>query len=355
MRILTLFLLLLFACQSNDDTVEPTVDDDNDQTTEPYVDDDLAGPISRPRSGYGADGKHTVGKVSFDSPLYAGKIVDIFYPKDMTGPRPTIFYSHPYGGEESAYNIGLFEFIAKKGYVVVFAPYPTFGVSVDDRYATLWESFTEAVEKYPTIIDTKQVGFMGHSFGGGASYALAHRGFIDKGWGQNGRFIFTMAQWYSFQITDEELMEYPANTKLISQIYDDDDTNDHRLAIDLFKHNNIPDSEKDFILIRKSVVGGYTYVTDHVVPNSRSAYDALDYYGIYRLLDALIDYSFNNVAAAKQVALGNGSKEQVTMPSYDGQSMTPLEVTDNPVPQYPQSKYEFRCISDTNERKKYCN
>ena len=103
MRILTLLLLLLVSCRANDDDVTPTA-----------VDDDLAGPISRPSSGYGADGTHTVGKVSFNSPRYTGKQVDIFYPKDMSGPRPTIFYSHPYGGEESAYNIGLFNFIAKK-------------------------------------------------------------------------------------------------------------------------------------------------------------------------------------------------------------------------------------------------
>jgi pimeloyl-ACP methyl ester carboxylesterase len=349
MRIFTLSILLLLtsltSCQNDDD---PTT------TADPYIDDDLAGPISRPQSGYGADGTHTAAKVSFASPLYAGKKVDIFYPQDMTGPRPTIFYSHPYGGEESEYNIGLFEFIAKKGYTVVFAPYPTFGASIDERYSTLWESFSEAVSKYPAIIDTTQVGFMGHSFGGGASFALAHRGFIDRGWGENGRFIFAMAQWYSFQITDQELMEFPANTKLISQIYDDDDTNDHRLAIDLFEHNNIPDAEKDFILIRKSVIGGYTYIADHVLPNSRSAYDAYDYYGVYRLLDALIDYSFHNNAAAKNVALGNGSTEQVTMPSYQGVAMSPLEVTDNPVPQYPQGKYEFSCGASTNERGQYC-
>jgi hypothetical protein len=344
MRLFTLSLLLLLTSCLKDD--EPAA--------EPYVDDDLAGPISRPQSGYGADGTHTVGQVSFNSPLYAGKKVDVFYPKDMTGPRPTIFYAHPYGGEESAYNIGLFEFIAKKGYVVVFAPYPTFGVSIDERYNTLWQSFSQAVSLYPNIIDTKQVGFMGHSFGGGASFALAHRGFVDEGWGENGRFIFAMAQWYSFQITDAELMAYPANTRLISQVYDDDDTNDHRLAIDMFEHNNIPDSEKDFILIRKSVIDGYTYIADHVLPNSRSAYDAYDYYGVYRLLDAMIDYSFNNNLAAKNVALGNGSKEQVTMPSYQGVAMAPLEVTDNPVAQYPQDKYEFACGASTNERTQYC-
>ena len=335
--------LFLVACSKND----------NESST-PYLDDDLAGPISRPQSGYGADGTYTVAKVSFASPLYNGKNVYVFYPKELTGTRQTIFYSHPFGGEDSTYNIGLYEFIAKKGYVVVFAPYPTIGVTVDERYATLWESFKKAVSNYPNIIDTSKVGFMGHSFGGGASFAMAHKGFIDEGWGQNGRFIFAMAQWYSYQITSQELNNFPANTKLITQVYDDDTTNDHRLAIDIFKNNNIPNTEKDFILIKKSVLPTYTYIADHVVPNTQSAYDAYDYYDIYRLLDALIEYSFNGNLAGKNVALGNGSKEQITMPSHNGQALAPLEVTDNPSTNYPQSKYQFPCSSINNPRLGNC-
>ncbi|SKC65835.1 alpha/beta hydrolase family protein [Ohtaekwangia koreensis] len=345
MRLFTLLLLVLFiSCSKNDDDIVDPV----------YVDDDLDGPISRPTSGYGADGSFSVAKITFASPLYNGKNVEIFYPQGITSPKPTIFYSHPFGGEESEYNIGLYEFIAKKGYVVVFAPYPTTGVTVDERYNTLWESFKKAATDYPDIIDKTKVGFMGHSFGGGASFGLAYKGFVEEGWGANGRFIFAMAQWYSFQITQAQLESFPANTKLITQVYDDDVTNDHRMAIDMFKNINIAASEKDFILIRKSTLPTYTYIADHVLPNTKDAYDAYDYYGIYRLLDALIDYSFNNNAAGKKVALGNGSAEQVTMPSYDGQALAPLEVTDNPVPQYLQTRYDFRCDSDTNLRGAYC-
>lgn len=325
-----------------------------DQTANP-IDDDLAGPISRPQTGYGADGNYTVAKISFPSPLYNGKNVEIFYPKGITSPKPTIFYSHPYGGEESAYNIGLYEFIAKKGYVVVFAPYPTIANSVDLRYNTLWESFKKAAADYPNIIDTSKVGFMGHSFGGGASFGLAHKAFVDMGWGQNGRFIFAMAQWYAYQITPAELQSFPSNTKLITQVYDDDTTNDHRLAIDMFKNINIANSEKDFILIKKSVLPSFTYTAEHNLPNTQSSYDAYDYYGIYRLLDAMMDYSFNGNATAKNTALGNGSAAQITMPSYNGQALSPLEVTDNPVPLYPQSKYLFQCNSAQNPRITYCN
>ncbi|GAB3795149.1 hypothetical protein GCM10028819_10740 [Spirosoma humi] len=327
---LSLLALLLSACSKSGDTPAP-------------VDDDLAGPISRPASGYGADGTYTVSEIDFPNTEYAGTKVTIFYPKEITSPRPTIFYSHPYGGESKEYNRGLFEFIAKKGYVVVFVPYATNDTSIDHRYLTLWTGFTKAAANYPGIIDTRKVGFMGHSFGGGASIGLAYKAFTENNWGQDGRFLFTMAPWYNYQITDAQLASFPANTKMITQVYDEDVYNDHRMAIDIFKHINITNSEKDYYYLKSSTVAGYKYATGHTLPNSRTAYDAYDYYGVYRLLDALIDYSFNNSAAGKNVALGNGSTEQVSMPGYNGQFMAPLEVTDNPTPKYSQDKYEFKC------------
>jgi hypothetical protein len=337
---LALAIPLFFSCSGSNDNP---------------VNDDLEGPISRPESGYGSDGSYNVAENDFQSPMYTGKYVSVFYPQGITTPRPVIFYSHAYGGEDKDYCIGLFNFIAKKGYVVVFAPYPTTGVSVDDRYNILWSSFTAAVKKYPGIIDTTKVGFMGHSFGGGASFALSYKGFVGRGWGEKGRFIFAMAQWYAFQITQEQLQSFPSNVRLLTEVYDDDVTNDHRLAIDIFKNINIANSEKDFILIKKSEVPGYTYTAEHNLPNTRSAYDAYDYYGVYRLLDALADYSFNGSSAGKEVALGNGSLKQVTMPSYNGTALEPLVETDDPSPLYPQSKYEFQCSSVVNPRITYCN
>lgn len=341
--IATLVLLVLCSCSKS-----------NQSTDTAYVEDDLAGPISRPTSGYGKDGPFAVARISFASPAYANKNVEIFYPGGTTTARPVIFFSHPYGGEESRYNIGLFEFIARKGYVVVFAPYPTTGVTVDERYNCLWQSFKKAVADYPNIIDRTKAGFMGHSFGGGASFALAYKAFVEEKWGENGRFIFAMAQWYSYQLTSAQLQGFPANTKLITQVYNDDVTNDHRMAMDIFKNINIPASEKDFILVKKSVLPGYTYTAEHNLPNTRSAYDAYDYYAVYRLLDALIDYSFNGNTAGKNVALGNGSIEQITMPGYKGHTLTPLEVTDDPIPVYPQSKYLFPCGATENPRASNC-
>lgn len=308
------------------------------------------GPIPKPTSGYGADGTHTVGIDSFANPNFSGKYIKIYHPSDIATPVPTIFYSHAYGGNNSAYISGMLNFVAMKGYAIVFVPYQTVGVTIYDRYDNLLNGFRKAARDYPAIIDTTRVGFMGHSFGGGASFANAYKCFMENNWGQNGRFIYALAQWYSYNISQTELQSFPADTKLLTEIFDDDTTNDHRMAIDIYNNINLSAAEKDFILVKSDTISGYVYAAVHRLPNTDSPFDALDYYAYYRFIDALSDYTFNGNIAGKNVALGNGSAAQTTMPA----GLTSLAQTDNPLVVYPESKYIFPCSNSQNLRSSYC-
>jgi hypothetical protein len=305
---------------------------------------------SKPQSGYGSDGTHTVSVISFPNRNFPDKDIEIYHPADISTKVPTIFYSHAYGGNISQNIIGLLRFVAMKGYAIVFVPYQTIGVTVSDRYTNLLQGFQKAARDYSSIIDTTRVGFVGHSFGGGASFGNALTCFKNYHWGLNGRFIYALAQWYSFNITQSDLENFPENTKLLTEIFDDDTTNDHRMAIDIFNNISIPASEKDFLLLKSDTVNGHVYAADHVVPNTAAAYDVFDYYAYYRLLDALCDYTFNGSAAGKEVALGNGSATQVNMPA----GLKKLIETGHPQPAYPESKYEFPCSDSQNLRRNYC-
>lgn len=307
--------------------------------------------IQKPNSGYGSDGPHPVGIISFRNPKFLTKDIEIYYPSDVQTKVPTVFYSHAFGGNLSENIIGMLQYVAKKGYAIVYVPYQTSSVvNVDERYTNLTEGFLKAARDYPNIIDTTRVGFMGHSFGGGASYSIAHECFTKYGWGNNGRFVYALAQWYTYNLTQNELEHFPADTKILTEVFDEDTTNDLRMAIDIFNNISIDPSEKDFIILKSDTISGYIYSAEHNMPNTSAAFDALDYYAYYRFIDALCDYTFNKNPEAKKVALGNGSVEQITMPG----GLKPLIQTDYPTTLYPQSKYLFTCDNEENPRKDFC-
>jgi acetyl esterase/lipase len=81
-------------------------------------------------------------------------------------------------------------FYCKKGAaLVVFVLYRTVDISVDHRYQTLGKALYKSCNRLSQHHRYQKVGFMGHSFGGGASIDLAYKAF-EKGWGQNARFFF---------------------------------------------------------------------------------------------------------------------------------------------------------------------
>jgi len=308
------------------------------------------GPIPKPTSGYGTDGSYTVATQSFANPNFPGHDIVIYYPAGITSPVPTIFYSHAFGGNNPNNISGFLNFVARKGYAVVFVPYQTTGVTIQDRYSNLLNGFIQAAQDYPNIIDTTKVGFVGHSFGGGASFANAYHCFTTLNWGQSGRFIFAMAQWYSYNISQTELQSFPGDVKLLTIVYEDDITNDQRMANDIFNTINIPASEKDYLRVKSDTINGYVYTADHVVPNN-SAFDALDYYAYYRLFDAMCDYAFNGSMAGKDVALGNGSANQISMPG----GLHNLVYSDAPTFANAQSTYQYPCSSTDNPRSDHCD
>lgn len=309
------------------------------------------GPIPKPTSGYGADGSHTIGVVSFTNPYFPTENIVIYHPSDITTPVPTLFYSHAFGGSFPFTVQGLLDWTAKKGFAIVFVPYQTTGVGVRDRYENLLEGFRKAARDYPDIIDTTRVGFLGHSFGGGAIFATAYACFTENNWGTNGRMMHSSAPWYLFNISQAELNNFPSDTKLIVEIYNDDPVNDHRMAADAFVNIGIPDSEKDFITVFADSSSGYAYTAQHDLPMGYTNFDAMDYYAYYRLIDALADYTFNGSLAGKAVALGNGSTSQVAMPT----GLANLVVTDSPIVAYPESNFGFPCSAFANPREAYCN
>lgn len=312
-----------------------------------------SGPIPMISSGYGSNGALGVSQTNILNDHYPLKSISVFYPTGTTSPIPTVFYAHGFGGTDYNYGIEIINHIVSKGYAVVFVPYKSFGVTDTERYLTLFDGFNKSARNLTSIIDTSRVGFMGHSYGAGALPILSYREFTENNWGTNGKFLVLSAPWYSYELGSSVLSNYPTDCNMQVILYDNDSINDHRMGMDIFNNIAINDSIKDCITVYSDTVSGYIYQADHYLTaqySSNSEFDALDYYVTFRLFDAIADFTFTGNPTAKEIALGNGSPSQIDM----GTQLSPLSVTDTPVPTHLQSQYLFPCDTTINERQSYC-
>ncbi len=313
------------------------------------------GPVEPIQEGYGADGIYSVSLVAFANPQWPDLTVSVYFPDGPSEPAPAIFFSHAWGLNDPYIYEDLIEHAVSRGYVLVFSPYKTVSATYEERYDMLFSGFQAAVSGYPEILDSALCGFVGHSFGGGATPSMARRGLVESGWGSEGSFMLVMAPWYVMDMSQSELEGFPQDTKLLVQLYSEDEANDHRMAIDLFENIGIPDENKDCVFVYPDLVEEYPYLADHPLPsqnspNPSSVFNAYDSYGVFRLFDALADYAFTGNPAAAIIALGNGSAEQLDM----GAQLRPLTASDDPLAARPCSDFLYPCDSPENPRSGYC-
>lgn len=308
------------------------------------------GPIPIPTNGYGSLGDELMDSVTFTNPTDPTDTSLVYFPQGIFQAVPTVFFMAGNGGVSPIYYHPYFRFIVSKGFAVVFVPVPTSQPTLT-RYTNMKGGFIHAARNYTNIIDTTKVGLAGHSFGGGACFAIGYDLFNDLNWGSAGRFLMPTAQWYSYDISQNELLSYPANTFLLTILFYNDVVCDHRMAVDMFDNISIPPADKDIVMVTSSIYMSYNYSADHVLPNTTAKYDAMDYYVIYRLTDALMDLTFNDNAAARNTALGNGDPQQTNMT----QGLNPLLVSDTLSAWFPETVYGYPCTSSLNPRINYCS
>lgn len=315
------------------------------------------GPVPAAADAFGRPGPYPVRTETFPSPRWADRVVTVYRPEGAAGPRPIWFFTHGFAGVNTAFYGELLTHLASHGAVVVFSPYPA-DLRPAENYETMYAGFVAAVERLGGAVDTTRIGFAGHSFGAGAIPSLALRALRERSWGQNGLALLLLAPWYSFFVSDTDLASFPAHTQAVVQIYEDDVINDHRMAIDVFTHLNLTPDNKDFLLVRSDRIEGYNYRADHNVPtgaaNPRAGtFNALDSWAVARIAQALAASAWQGDPNGRDVALGNGSAEQVRMgASAGGRVLRPMIQSDAPVPLYPPSRYREIFDDPANPRRR---
>ncbi len=280
-----------------------------------------------PKGPYsGTDGPYAMANAIYADPAYSAEPVQVFLPAGAPGKRPVIFFAHGYGpGLWQVYG-DLITHLVSIGYAVVYAPYPTTGATTPQRYEALWAGFLAAAQANGAL-DLTRVGFVGHSFGGGAVPYLAYRGLVEQGWGRSGAFMMLLAPWYSYETPDALLQALPASLIRGEQIYDQDSTNDHRMAIDLDQHLPVGTY---FLLGHSSTLNGCTMIADHSTPG-RNPSLLLKRLVVFRPLDAMAGLAFEHSAAAERALL------LMTKPDGGDQPLSRLTA---PQPDQPQSYYQ---------------
>lgn len=295
-------------------------------------------------NGYGTNGTYTMAYESFANPMWSGTgsyPVTVFYPKERTDAAPVMFFSHGYGGMDWTSYKSIITNLSTRGFVVVYSPYPKQLTPVQSNLDIMWNGFLLATQKYASRMDLSKVGFLGHSYGGGAVPSMARRA-LAQGWGSQGAFMYPMAPWYVYDMTPAQLTSFPANIKMIVQVYNEDVVNDHRMGMDIFNSTtSIPTTEKSYY----NGLSGAVEPVGHTVPTNREL-NQLDSNLVQKPLDALIDYAFNLgscTAQAKSFALdGQGTLFQHT-------------VTKTPASVVAQSTYSQQWSSSMNPRKAYAS
>ena len=287
---------------------------------------------------YGEAGPYTMVSETFENSKWRlsnrGEPVTVLLPAELSGSVHVLFFSHGFGATKWTFYRSLLTHLVSLGYAVVYSPYPILSGGISERYEIMWNGFEEAAERYATKFNLQKVGFLGHSFGAGAVPAMAWKGLVEKGWGTQGAFLFIMAPWYSYDMTDSQLENFPKHANIIIQVYNEDYICDHRMAIDIFTNIAITDSKKAYY----NVVEG-SLDANHGVPSDRQTND-LDYLAIQKPMDALIDFTFEvaDPYGGKNYALeGQGEHFQHT-------------VTKNPLPVADESKYKSSWSSFFNPR-----
>ena len=290
--------------------------------------------------------------------------INFYHPDVAETQLPTIFFISGWGRPAFTYEY-YFHFLASQGYSVVNI-YSDRPINTAVSYQDSLDMILQAVQtEFPNWIDTTRVGLAGHSYGAGATIWLGKHLFGDTyNYGTEGRFIFMTAPWFSLMVTEDDLLNYPEDVKLLIEINNDDihdaDTynTDERVIRGVFELINIPNSEKDFVRVysdpttfdydsdNDGTTETYHYNANHYISYANitnnqgdfQPYDALDVYAINRLSHALIEYAFNDDLQAKNVALGNNSAEQIDMGF-----LPDLLVTDTPIITRLESEFHYKC------------
>jgi pimeloyl-ACP methyl ester carboxylesterase len=261
---------------------------------------------------------------------------------------PVLVFNHGWLATSPTFYQAWINHLVKQGYIVIYPRYQEDFTTPSDKFTpNAFNSTLEALKVLETDEHVRplpdQWAVVGHSVGGLISVNMASS---YKEYGLAPPLaVFAVEPGRSRSSEDQvgpligNLSNIPPETLLLTLAGDQDTWVGNYDAIRIINQTpQIPIQNKDYILMVSDTHGTPELMADHFAPLAASfringwdfdfLVNAQDYYGTWKLMDGLLDASFQGTN--QEYALGNTTPQRFMGFWSDGQAVKELVVTDNP-------------------------
>jgi pimeloyl-ACP methyl ester carboxylesterase len=309
-------------------------------------------PPEQPASGPGGSQYRSAKVGSMESGQGAAAFW-LFVPADESGAPvisntfPLVTFLHGFSATEPSSYLTWINHIVQRGAVVVYPIYQVNAVrdlaNTSHYLANAETAVREAVAMLDGIslptVNLDNVAVVGHSAGGvlAANYAFDA---AKQGLPEPTVLFFAMPGGCQDCDAPADVLEMPLelegdvspDTFAIAFVGDDDDVVGDGAARRIWDGvAQLPDDQRDYVTLHTDHHGRPTLQADHLQPvtdGPSGAVDAYDWYGTWKLLDALMSCRFQGTDC--EYALGNTPEQRNLGQWSDGTPVIPLTVTDTP-------------------------
>lgn len=247
---------------------------------------------------------------------------------------PLIVFNHGWSAFNPISYIQWIHHIVKRGNIVV---YPRYQLGLSIGYKQFTSNAIQAVKDAIQELERgdhvrpllDKFAIVGHSLGGGITAYMAAEA-SDVGLPMPKAIMPVQPAIPFGPVVD--LNKIQNDTLMVVVVGENDNIVGDESGKTIFYHTNqIPLSQKDFVIQMTDTYGTPDLVADHLAPLCHPFFDtidAMDYYSTWKLFDALTDYAFYEIN--KEYCLGNTSKQRYMGLWSDGKAVKELFVTDSP-------------------------
>jgi hypothetical protein len=294
-------------------------------------------PPAAPATGFGSSAAPfpEVVEQTLRNPVMPARLVHVFRPvfdakasgAAIPDRLPVVAFAHGFGANDARPYEAWLRHVASQGAYVVYPVYPAIEAPTGtSRYDVLWAGLEAALRSLAAgegpAPDLSRIGFLGHSYGGGAAPALAARA-AARGWGSKALWVECYAPYYDFD--REAWTHLPAHACLLVVVFEDDAMVDPAIgAAFLPAAATVPPERKAMLCFHPDSHGEPPLRADHFTPLARTGADAFDHRGVWRLDDALRSFAITGSPDARSRCLGADEATTAIGEWSDGIAVAPL-------------------------------